>query len=170
MPKGNLLPVYTCIHCRAEWDLREATWTWLLKSCVHERVPCLKGEIMLWERRSLPEPKAVQSVATSCFQMCVCSVDWLGVYSGDYQESVCLSVCRGYGVRVGLSRYSFWLKGDSERGVEKEGDNPQESQTIYLFSYVFWVAFCINRCHTQEPCNLLLVISVDSSYYFCSLF
>lgn len=49
---------------------------------------------------------------------------------------------------------------------KKEIDNPQESQTIYLFSFVFCVAFCINRCHAREPCNLLLVISVDSSYYF----
>lgn len=67
-------------------------------------------------------------------------------------------------VTMGLFQDSFWLEGVSERGVEKERDNPQESQTIYLFSYVFWVTFCINRCHTQEPCNLLLVISVDSSY------
>lgn len=61
-------------------------------------------------------------------------------------------------------------RGEREREVSRTKDNPQESQTIYLFSYVFWVAFCINRCHTQEPCNLLSVISVDSSYYFLSPF
>lgn len=30
---------------------------------------------------------------------------------------------------------------ESESGVERESDNPQESQTIYLFSHVFWVVF-----------------------------
>lgn len=77
--KDALFPVYTHNSCRSECNIREEVRALPLERHIHEHVSCFKGEMMLWEDCCFPEePKAVQCIAVSCFQRCVCSIDCLG--------------------------------------------------------------------------------------------